>query len=70
MPQIADRASARNRFSQAIIPFPRPRIERAFDCGGWLVLRGSHGWLHGDRRAAVADLDEISRIEGTGRGRR
>ena len=23
--------------------------------GGWLVLAGSHGWLHGDRRAALAD---------------
>jgi hypothetical protein len=56
-------APQRNRFSASIIPLSRPRIERALDCDGWLVLRGSHGWLHGDRRAAVADLDEISRIE-------
>jgi hypothetical protein len=23
--------------------------------GGWLVLARDHGWLHGDRRAALAD---------------
>jgi hypothetical protein len=41
-----------------IIPFPRPpfavRVTRE-DEGGWLVLVGSHGWLHGDEDGARED---------------
>jgi hypothetical protein len=44
----------------SIVRFPLRRVgsilivrERGGD--GWLVLAGSHGWLHGDRRAALAD---------------
>jgi hypothetical protein len=43
----------------SIVRFPLRRIgsilivrERG---GGWLVLAGSHGLLHGDRRTALAD---------------
>jgi hypothetical protein len=39
------------------------RIERARDCDGWYVIRGSHGWLFGDRRGAVVELDELTAIE-------
>ena len=28
---------------------------------GWLVLAGDHGWLHGDRRAAVDDARWLAR---------
>jgi hypothetical protein len=29
--------------------------------GAWLVLAYSHGWLHGDRRAALADARWLGR---------
>jgi hypothetical protein len=61
--QIADRASQRNRFSPTIIPLSRPRIERALDCEGFYVIRDNHGWLCGDRRQALAEFDELERIE-------
>jgi hypothetical protein len=31
--------------------------------GGWYVLVGSHGWLCGDRRAALNEFHELDRIE-------
>jgi hypothetical protein len=49
-----------------VIALPRPRIERERDGEGWLVLRGSHGWLCGDRRQALAEFDLLERIERTG----
>jgi hypothetical protein len=46
--------------SSAVVRFPPRRMAAVFICeersgAGWLVLTGSHGWLHGDRRAALAD---------------
>jgi hypothetical protein len=43
----------------ALIRFP-PRRGRAVWLlqareGGWLVLHGPHGWLHGSRSAALVD---------------
>ena len=29
--------------------------------GAWLVLAGAHGWLHGDRRSALAGARWLSR---------
>jgi hypothetical protein len=29
--------------------------------GGWLVLARDHGWLHGDRRSALADAQWLAR---------
>ena len=55
---------SRTRIFQAVIPFPRPRIER--DGEGWLVLRGSHGSLCGDRRQALREFAELERIERRG----
>ena len=46
-----------------IIPLLRPRIERERDGPGWLVIRGSHGWLFGDRKQAIAELDELAAAE-------
>jgi hypothetical protein len=42
-----------------MIILPRPRIERARDCAGWYVLRGSHGWLCGDRRQVLAEFRDL-----------
>jgi hypothetical protein len=43
-----------------ILRFPLRRVGAILVCrerndDGWLVLHGSHGWLHGDRRAALMD---------------
>jgi hypothetical protein len=40
----------------------RPRIQPALE-GGWYVLLGSHGWLCGDRRAALNEFHELDCIE-------
>ena len=40
---------------------PVVRIER--DGEAWLVLRGDHAWLHGDRRQALSDRDRLDRAE-------
>jgi hypothetical protein len=48
-----------------VTPFTtwRPRIERERDGDGWLVLLpNGHGFLHGDRRAALNDFDALVRI--------
>jgi hypothetical protein len=51
----------RNRGARAmtVVRLPPRRMAAVFVCeersGGWLVLAGSHGWIHGDRRAALAD---------------
>ena len=44
----------------AVVRFPFCRIEpilivRERGGDGWIVLAGSHGWIHGDRRGALAD---------------
>jgi hypothetical protein len=39
------------------------RIERERDGEAWLVLRGDHAWLHGDRRQALRDRDRLDRAE-------
>jgi hypothetical protein len=43
-----------------ILRFPLRRVGAILVCrecndDGWLVLHGSRGWLHGNRRAALAD---------------
>ena len=68
MSSLASRLLDCKRIEQTLPPrdvirFPRARIERARDCEGWYVIRGSHGWLFGDRRGAVAELDELTAIE-------
>jgi hypothetical protein len=60
MKDVHVRASARNN---VVIPFLRPRIERERDGEAWLVLRGDHAWLHGDRRQALRDRDRLDRAE-------
>jgi hypothetical protein len=48
-----------------IIRFPPRRRTAIFiicaDDGGWLVLAGSHGWLHGDYAAALTDARWLAR---------
>jgi hypothetical protein len=50
----------------AVIRFPPRRASAVFVCeeragDGWLVLARDHGWLHGDRRAALEDARWLSR---------
>ena len=59
--------SADTRNSFRIFRFVRPRIERELDGEGWLVRRGPHGWLCGDRRQALAEFRRLERIERRGR---
>jgi hypothetical protein len=49
-------------FPRNVIRFPAARIERARDCEGWYVIRGSHGWLFGGRRQALAELKELNAL--------
>jgi hypothetical protein len=49
-----------------VVRFPPRRIRsilivREREGDGWLVLANSHGWLHGDRRAALADARWLAR---------
>jgi hypothetical protein len=44
----------------SLIQLPRPRVERERGGEGWIVIRGSHGWLFGDRKQAVAELDGLA----------
>ena len=53
-----------------VTSFTRPRIERERDGEGWLVLRGNHGWLCGDRRQALQEFDDLDTIGRTGSYRR
>ena len=59
-----------NAATCTITKFVRPRIERAPDGPGYLVHRGSHAWLCGDRRQALAEFALLERIERTGSYRR
>ena len=50
--------------SASVIPFPQRspfvvRVER--EGPAWLVVCRDHGWLHGDRSAAIADANTIAR---------
>ena len=63
MKDVHVRASARNN---VVIPFVRPRIERAVDCDGFYVLRDDHGWLCGDRRQALTEFAGLERVERLG----
>jgi hypothetical protein len=51
----------------AAFPHHHPRIVPARDCEGFYVIRGDHGWLVGDRRAALAEVRELDRIQRYGR---
>jgi hypothetical protein len=47
----------------AIIRFPLRRTAAVWitqEDGAWLVLAGSHGWLHGDYYAALADAQWLA----------
>jgi hypothetical protein len=46
-----------------LIRLPRPRVERERGGDAWIVIRGSHGWLFGDRVQAIAELDELAGAE-------
>ena len=52
----------------SLIQLPRPRVERERGGEGWMVILGSHGWLFGDRKGAVAELDELAAGERGPRG--
>jgi hypothetical protein len=44
-----------------VITFPKRCVwVRRADVGGWLVLCGSHGWVHGNFPEAVNDAKEIA----------
>jgi hypothetical protein len=51
--------------SSLLIRFPARHSKRVWitreSTSAWLVLAGSHGWLHGDYRAAHADAEWLSR---------
>jgi hypothetical protein len=47
-----------------VVFMSRPRIEPARDCEGFYVIRGDHGWLCGERGDALAEFNELVRIEG------
>jgi hypothetical protein len=51
----------------AVYVLRRPRIEPARDCQGFYVLRGSHGWLCGEREQASREFAALERIEREGR---
>jgi hypothetical protein len=50
--------------SATILQFPRRRQRNIIVLhepdDGWLVIRGSHGWLHGDIRQAFVDAQELA----------
>jgi hypothetical protein len=47
-----------------ILPFTRGpfnvRVEPERGGEGWMVIARSHGWLHGDRSAALTDANLIA----------
>jgi hypothetical protein len=53
------------RQESAVVRFPPRRahcVRIVRDAaGGWLVIAYSHGWLHGNRRAAIADAQWLAR---------
>jgi hypothetical protein len=50
-----------------VYTFRRPRIEAERDGQAWLVVApNGRGWLHGDRRRALAEFDELVRIDRRG----
>jgi hypothetical protein len=55
-----------DRRDPVVIPLSRPRIEHERDAEGWLVIRGNHAWLHGDRRQALREFDDLECIERRG----
>ena len=50
-------------YAYGVIRSPGPRVAPERDGAGWLVFRGNHGWLHGDRRQALRERDEIDHEE-------
>jgi hypothetical protein len=35
-------------------------VEPEWDGEGWLVIARDHGWVHGDRRAAILDAHAVA----------
>ena len=66
---LSDAARGRGRparrggaaMTAVIIPFEAPIFVREIPGDGWLVSARGHGWLHGDRRSAIADARWLSR---------
>jgi hypothetical protein len=50
---------SRRQPAAIVIPLPSIRIEPD-PPGGWYVVRGSYGWLFGDRRAALDAHRELT----------
>jgi hypothetical protein len=50
----------RRQRSALIIRLPVARIEPERDVPGWLVIRGSYGWLYGSRREALHAAHELT----------
>jgi hypothetical protein len=51
--------------TSVVVRFPPRRMAAVFICeersgDAWLVIAGSHAWLHGDRRSALADAYWLS----------
>ena len=54
--------------SAKVLQFPIRRqlaiiVERERDAEGWLVLRGSHGWLHGSAVSAFLEAQQLAAID-------
>ena len=54
----------------AVIQFPARRqrnirIERERGTEGWLVIRGEHGWLHGDCLSAFLEARNLAAADST-----
>ena len=54
--------------SATILQFPNRRqlaiiVERERDADGWLVIRGSHGWLHGSAASAFLEAQQLASID-------
>ena len=62
---MIDLTSNVGTFNSLVLPLTRARLKLAPE-GGWLVYRGSHAWLVGDRRQGLREFKLLERIERTG----
>jgi hypothetical protein len=54
--------------SATVLQFPQRqqlaiRVEREHDGEGFLVIRGSHGWLHGSAASAFLEAQQLASID-------